>query len=200
MNFMGTAILMRMSGEKRISAPREAVWSALNDTDVLRRSLPGCETIERISDNDLVADVTAVVGPVKAKFKGKIRLSEIDPPNGCRISGEGHGGSAGFANGAATVALVSDGDGTVVKYDVEATVGGKLAGIGSRLVDAAARKTADDFFAEFSRIVAPDRLSDAAPDLAPAMAPSAAAHQGVSPLVWIPTLIVTVAFLTLLFA
>jgi carbon monoxide dehydrogenase subunit G len=191
---------MHMSGEQRISAPREAVWAALNDTNVLRRSLPGCEAIERIGDNDLVADITAVVGPVKAKFKGKIQLSEIDPPNGCRISGEGHGGSAGFANGAAIVALVSDADGTVVKYDVEATVGGKLARIGSRLVDAAARKTADDFFAEFSRIVAPDLLSDAAPDLAPAMAPSAAAHQGVSPLVWVPTLIVMVAFLTLLFA
>ena len=187
---------MRTTGEQRVAAPREAVWAALNNPDVLRRCLPGCETIDRISDHELVADVTATVGPVKAKFHGTVRLSEIDPPNGCRIAGEGQGGSAGFANGAATVTLVPDGDGTVVKYDVEATVGGKLAQIGSRLVDTTARKMADDFFAQFTRIVAqgptPDLVSDA---VSPA-----AAQQSVSPVVWVPTLIVMIAFLTLLFA
>ncbi len=187
---------MRMSGERRVAAPREAVWAALNDPDVLRRSIPGCETIDRISDHELAADVTAKVGPVKARFHGTVRLSEVDPPNGCRIAGESQGGSAGFANGAATVTLVPDGGGTVVKYDVEATVGGKLARIGSRLVDTTARKMADDFFTEFTRIVA----QGPTPDLEPAMVSPAAAQQSLSPLVWVPTLIVMIAFLTLLFA
>ena len=195
---------MRMSDEQRIAAPREAVWAALNDPEVLRRSIPGCETMEKVSDSELVADVTAKVGPVKAKFKGKVRLSDIDPPNGYRISGEGEGGAAGFANGAATVTLVPDGDGTLVRYDVEATVGGKLARMGSRLVDATARKMADDFFTEFGRIVTMEPtakpMADPTMDRETTMAARAAVHQGLSPMVWVPTLVVLMAFLALLFA
>jgi len=187
---------MRISDKQRILAPRESVWAALNDPEVLRRSIPGCETIEKVDSGGLVANVTAKVGPVKAKFKGTVQFSEIDPPNGCRIVGESQGGSAGFANGAATVSLLPDGDDTVIKYDVEATVGGKLAQIGSRLVDAAARKMADDFFAEFSRIVS----MAPAPGLQTAMAAPGVDPRSMSPMIWVPALIVTVAFLTLLFS
>lgn len=187
---------MRMSNEQRIAASQEIVWAALNDPEVLRRSIPGCETIERADNGALVADVTAKVGPVKAKFQGTVQFSEIDPPNGCRITGEGHGGSAGFANGAATVSLLPDGGDTVIKYEVEATVGGKLAQIGSRLVDATARKMADEFFAEFGKIVSVARTSG----LEPAMAAQAVAQQSLSPAIWVPTLIVMVAFFALLFA
>jgi len=187
---------MRMTDERRITASREVVWNALNDPEVLRRSIPGCESIEKVDEDALIADVTAKVGPVKAKFKGSVRFKDVDPPNGCRIVGESQGGSAGFANGAATVSLVPDGGDTVIKYDVEATVGGKLAQIGSRLVDSTARKMADDFFAEFSRIVA----MPPAPGLEPAMASPGVAPTGVSPMVWVPTLVVTVAFFALLFS
>lgn len=186
---------MRMSDRQLIAASREAVWAALQDPEVLRRSIPGCESIEKIDERHLVANVIAKVGPVKARFNGTIRLSEMDPPNGCRISGEGKSGSAGFASGAATVALTPDGDGTLVTYDVEATVGGKLAQIGSRVVDAAATKMADDFFAEFGRIVSRAPTTDLGPEMA-----AAAAYQGLSPMVWVPTLVVMMAFFVLLFA
>ncbi len=187
---------MRMSDEQRIAASREAVWAALNDPEVLRRCIPGCESMERTDSGALAADVIVKVGPVKAKFKGTVRLSEVDPPNGCRIAGESHGGSAGFANGAASVSLVADGGDTVIRYEVEATVGGKLAQIGSRLVDTAARKMADEFFAEFGQIVS---LAGAS-EIEPAMAARAVAQQSLSPAVWVPTLIVMVAFFALLFA
>lgn len=133
---------------------------------------------------------------MKAKFQGKVRLTEIDAPNGWRITGESHGGPAGFANGAATVSLVPDGDGTVIRYDVDATVGGKLAQIGSRLVDTTARKMAQDFFREFGAIVS----MRPPPALGPAIAARAAAQQSLSPAIWVPTLVVMVAFFALLFA
>jgi hypothetical protein len=144
---------MRMSAEQRVPATQQVVWEALNDPEVLRRSIPGCESVERTGDNELAAAVTAKVGPVKARFNGKIILNDIDPPSGYRLAGEGDGGAAGFAKGGATVTLEPDGDATLLKYEVEATIGGKLAQIGSRLVDAAARKMADDFFSRFNEIV-----------------------------------------------
>jgi hypothetical protein len=129
------------------------VWEALNDPEILKQSIPGCEEIEKLSDNQLAAKVTAKVGPVKARFGGKVTLSDLDPPNGYKITGEGSGGAAGFAKGGATVRLVDDGDGTKLNYVVEAHVGGKLAQIGSRLIDATARKMAEEFFTRFSGIV-----------------------------------------------
>ncbi|HSK39778.1 MAG TPA: carbon monoxide dehydrogenase subunit G, partial [Arenibaculum sp.] len=145
---------MDMTGQYRISAPRERVWDALNDPEVLRRSIPGCEELQKVSDTEYTAKVVAKVGPVKAKFSGKVTLSDIDPPSGYTITGEGSGGAAGFGKGGADVALVSDGpDVTVLSYTAHASVGGKLAQIGSRLVDATARKMADDFFARFSEAV-----------------------------------------------
>lgn len=144
---------MDMTGEYRIPAPRQTVWEALNDPEVLRQCIPGCEEIDKLSATEMTAKVTAKVGPVKARFSGKVTLSDLDPPNGYRISGEGTGGAAGFAKGGAAVKLADDGEGTRLNYTVEAHVGGKLAQIGSRLVDAAAKKVADDFFRNFKQKV-----------------------------------------------
>src|SRR5260221_12406531 len=144
---------MDMTGEFRIPAPRRKVWEALNEPEILRQSIRDCEEIEKVSPTDLAAKVTAKVGPVKARFGGKVTLSDLDPPNGYKITGEGSGGAAGFAKGGATVRLADDGDGTRLTYVVEAHVGGKLAQIGSRLIDATARKMGEDFFTRFSSIV-----------------------------------------------
>ena len=141
---------MEMSGEQLIPAPQQAVWEALNDPAVLKVCVPGCESIELIGENQYQVLMVARVGPVSAKFKGKLTLSDIKPPNSYAIAFEGQGGPAGFAKGGAQVRL-SAGDGkTKLAYDVKASVGGKLAQIGSRLVDAAAKKVADDFFRNFN--------------------------------------------------
>jgi len=145
---------MDMTGEVRIPAPRAKVWSALNDPEILKQCIPGCEEIDKSSDTEMTAKVRAKVGPVSARFSGKVLLSDLDPPNGYKISGEGTGGPAGFAKGGATVHLADDGAAaTVLSYTVDANVGGKLAQIGSRLIDATARKMAGDFFTKFSEIV-----------------------------------------------
>ena len=144
---------MEMQGERRIPAPRQQVWEKLNDPDTLKLCIPGCQEIERISDTEFTAKVKAKVGPVSATFNGKVRMTDLDPPSGYTISGEGTGGIAGFAKGGATVALTEEGGETILKYGVQAQVGGKLAQIGSRLVDGVARKMADDFFTKFAAAV-----------------------------------------------
>ncbi len=144
---------MDMTGEYRIAAPRQKVWDALNDPEILKQAIPGCETITKHSDTEMSATVRAKVGPVSARFGGKVTISDRDPPNGYRISGEGTGGPAGFAKGGATVTLREDNGETVLSYKVDANVGGKLAQIGSRLIDATARQMADNFFAKFAQIV-----------------------------------------------
>jgi len=142
---------MKISGQYRIPAPRATVWQALNDASVLKDCIPGCQSLERLSDNEMVATVRAKVGPVSATFKGNVSLSNVDPPNGCRISGEGQGGAAGFAKGAADVVLSENGDGTTqLAYTAEAQVGGKLAQVGARLIDATAKQMADQFFGAFT--------------------------------------------------
>ena len=146
---------MVMNGEVQLSAPRQLVWEKLNDTEALKASIPGCETLEKLSDNEFQAVATNKVGPVKARFKGKVRLSDLDPPNGYRISGEGDGGVAGFAKGGATVALSDKDGGTLLTYNVEAQIGGKLAQLGQRLVNGAAKKLADQFFTKFAAQFAP---------------------------------------------
>jgi carbon monoxide dehydrogenase subunit G len=144
---------MDMTGEYRISAPRSRVWEALNDPEILKQCIPGCEEIQKQSDTEMTAKVVAKVGPVKAKFAGKVTLGDIDPPNGYTITGEGSGGAAGFGKGGAKVNLAEDGADTVLTYTAHAQVGGKLAQIGSRLIDGTARKMADDFFAKFTQVV-----------------------------------------------
>jgi uncharacterized protein len=144
---------MEMTGEYRIPASRETVWAALNDPDMLRACIPGCEELEKVSDTEFRATAKMKVGPVSARFKGRVTLSDLDPPNGYKISGEGEGGVAGFAKGGATVALAEKDGGTALTYDVEAQIGGKLAQLGQRLVNGSAKKLADEFFANFAEAV-----------------------------------------------
>jgi len=145
---------MKMTGEEVIAAPRQAVWNALNDPEILKQCITGCEEVKKKSDKEFEAKVTAKVGPVKATFVGDVKLSKLNPPRSYVISGEGKGGVAGFAKGGATIRLSDTGDAaTKLSYDVDAQVGGKLAQIGSRLIDSTARKMATDFFKKFNRIV-----------------------------------------------
>lgn len=164
---------MDMTGEYRIPAPRQRVWAALNDPEILKAAIPGCEELNKVGDNDLEARVKAKVGPVSATFTGKVTLSDLNPPESYRISGEGKGGAAGFAKGGAEVNLTEDGSGTILRYTAKADVGGKLAQIGSRLIQGTAKKMADDFFGKFSAIVG-DRFAaeqPAAPEPAPTLPP-----------------------------
>ena len=191
---------MDLTGEYRIPATREKVWEALNDPEILKQCIDGCQELNKDSDTEFSAKVTAKVGPVKAKFAGKVTLSELDPPNGYTISGEGQGGVAGFAKGGADVKLADDGGETVLSYEAKAEVGGKLASVGSRLVEGVAKKQADDFFGKFSEIVGGDAEPAAA---APAEAPAPAAagdSEGISPMVWGIGLVVVVGLLLYIFA
>lgn len=144
---------MEMTGEERIPASQAGTWAALNDPEILKACVPGCESIERLAENEYQVLMVARIGPVSAKFKGKLALSDLKPPHSYAIAFEGQGGAAGFGKGAAQVQLAPDGDGTRLSYQVHANVGGKLAQIGSRLVDGAAKKIAQDFFAAFNEKV-----------------------------------------------
>ncbi|WP_026619575.1 uncharacterized protein M728_000024 [Ensifer sp. WSM1721] len=144
---------MEMKGEERIAAARDTVWQCLNDPDILRRCIPGCQSLEMKSPTELAAVVKVKIGPVSATFNGNVTLSNLSPPASYTISGEGKGGVAGFAKGGADVTLSEEGDETVLRYDVRAEVGGKLAQLGSRLIDSTARKLAQQFFADFNLIV-----------------------------------------------
>ena len=196
---------MDMTGEFRIPAPRQKVWDALNDPMILKQSIPGCEEIEKLSATEMAAKVTAKVGPVKARFGGKVTLSDLDPPNGYKITGEGTGGAAGFAKGGATVRLSDEGGSTRLNYTVEAHVGGKLAQIGSRLIDATARKMADDFFARFAEVVggppaAPIEVgTPMAPATTAAAAPTPSAGLRLPPAIWVTGLAVVVLVLLYIF-
>jgi carbon monoxide dehydrogenase subunit G len=144
---------MTMNGQVQLPASREVVWAKLNDPEVLITCIPGGEQLEKVSDSEFRAIATVKVGPVKARWKGKVKLSDLDPPNSYRIVGEGDGGVAGFARGGAKVSLSDKDGGTLLSYDVEAQIGGKLAQLGQRLINSAAKKTADDFFSKFSTAV-----------------------------------------------
>ncbi len=146
---------MQQTGEHRIAAPRARVWEALNDAEVLKRCIDGCEALSKTGDNAYHAVVRVRLGPVNAVFSGDVMLSDLDPPNGYTLAVGAKGGAAGFASGTARVTLAADGEGTLLGYAAEGKVGGKLAQIGQRLIDAAARKTADDFFQAFARELAP---------------------------------------------
>jgi carbon monoxide dehydrogenase subunit G len=186
---------MDLTGEYRIPAPREAVWQALNDPEVLRACIPGAESLEKLSDTEFQAAVKAKVGPVSARFQGKVTLSDLEPPSRYTISGEGTGGAAGFAKGGADVALAEAGDGgTVLSYRANVQVGGKLAQVGSRLVAGTARKMADEFFGRFAERLGGAR---AAPAAAEAEAP-AAERPAVRPAVWIAILVAAVVVLLLI--
>jgi carbon monoxide dehydrogenase subunit G len=216
---------MKMSGEYRIEAQREEVWRLLNDPEALRQSIPGCEELTKTGDDSFEAKVRAKVGPVSAKFAGTVTLSDINPPESYTISGEGKGGAAGFAKGGAKVRLDADGTTTVLHYEVDAKVGGKLAQLGSRLIEGSAKKMADDFFGRFAELaaggpsaseeaeMAAKAMAGAAPGhaapegatLAAASEPQAetaprAAKKRLGPVSWVALLVVALAILLALFA
>ena len=183
---------MEFTGKYTIPASREDVWTALNDENILKQCIDGCEELKKESDVEFSARVTAKIGPVKAKFSGKVNLTEIDPPNGYHISGEGQGGVAGFAKGGASVQLTDVEGGTILAYKASAEVGGKLASVGSRLVEGVAKKTADDFFGKFSDIVSgnvaevesENLLDQQKVDNDVASVRQDSSSPGVSPIVW----------------
>jgi len=144
---------MTMNGEAILPASQADVWLKLNDPETLKACIPGCQSLETDGDHGFVAVARVKLGPVSATFKGKVTLSDIDPPNGYKISGEGEGGVAGFAKGGATVHLETVPEGTKLTYDVEAQIGGKLAQLGGRLINGVAKKMADEFFANFAKAV-----------------------------------------------
>ncbi|HYB56446.1 MAG TPA: carbon monoxide dehydrogenase subunit G [Alphaproteobacteria bacterium] len=197
---------MEMSGEYRISAPRARVWEALNDADILKQCIPGCESIEKISPTEFSAKVVAKVGPVKATFTGEVKLSDLVPPKSYKISGEGKGGAAGFAKGGAAVTLEEAGAETVLRYTAQGNVGGKLAQIGSRLIDGTARKLADEFFGKFAATVggAPAEAAATSAEASAALAaePSARPEHiaGLPPVVWIGGVVLLIFLLLIIFA
>jgi len=147
---------MEMTGERRIAAPRQRVWEALNDPAVLQAAIPGCESVERTADDAFQAKVAVKLGPMSARFGGKVQLTNINPPESYTISGEGQGGAMGFAKGGADVSLEEVGpEDTILRYNVKAQVGGKMAQLGARLIDSTAKSMADQFFDRFAAQVAP---------------------------------------------
>ena len=143
-----------MSGEERIAAPVQKVWEALNDPEILKACIPGCESLEKRSDTELAAVVSLKIGPIKAKFNGQVELKNLNPPHSYTIAGEGKGGVAGFAKGGADVELKPDGaDTTVLTYTAKADVGGKIAQLGSRLIQSTSKKLAGEFFSNFNKTV-----------------------------------------------
>jgi carbon monoxide dehydrogenase subunit G len=192
---------MDMTGERRIAAPRQVVWEGLNDTTTLKASIPGCESLEKTADNQMKATAAIKLGPISARFNGAVTLSDIDAPNSYTITGEGQGGVAGFAKGGAKVFLTDDAGDTLLKYEVNAQVGGKLAQLGARLIDATAKQMAEQFFTKFSAEVRKLVPADAVPEVPPAAAapvpppveatpppaaPPVAPPSAVSPLALIP--------------
>jgi carbon monoxide dehydrogenase subunit G len=165
---------MDMTGERRIAAPRQAVWEGLNDTEILRASIPGCESLEKTGDNQMKAVAAVKLGPISARFNGAVTLTDIDAPNSYTIMGEGQGGVAGFAKGGAKVFLTDDEGATLLKYAVHAQVGGKLAQLGARLIDATAKQMAEQFFRKFSGEVEKPFVHEAVPEVAAAAPPPAA--------------------------
>ncbi len=208
---------MEFAGRYTIPAPPETVWEGLNDPNVVKACIPGCEQIEKTTPTDFLATARLKIGPVSATFKGKVSLSELDQPHRCVLSGEGQGGVAGFAKGSAEVLLEPDGAGTILTYRAKANVGGKLAQIGQRLIDGAAKQIADDFFDRFSKAVAAAPVS-AATETAEAVSATTEAiappprsvreqlqeaedrrRNGLAPEIWVVGLIAIVAILLVVF-
>lgn len=173
---------MEMTGEQRIGASRERVWDALNDPDVLRQCIPGCQSLTREDDGRLSAVAEVKIGPIGARFRGVVALSDLDPPNGYTISGQGSGGVAGSAKGGAKVRLRDEGGATLLTYEVVAEVGGRMAQLGGPLIDATARQMAQKFFAKFEEVVSGEAAAaPVAVSAAPAVAPAAQAPASVAP-------------------
>lgn len=198
---------MDLEGRYSISAPAEVVWAALNDPETLKFCIPGCEKIEKTSPTTFDAVATVKIGPVKATFRGKVGLSELDPPHRCRLTGEGQGGVAGFAKGDAEVVLTPEGETTILTYRAKASVGGKLAQIGQRLIDGAAKQIADDFFARFTQALTTaqsEPMLEPDPEVVPDQTAARSAYIGsqrdkFAPEIWLLGLIGVVVILVLIF-
>jgi uncharacterized protein len=185
---------MDMTGEQIIPLPRQRVWEALNDPEILKACIPGCESIERVTDLEYKIAMTAAIGPVKAKFAGKLLLSELNPPESYTLAFEGSGGVAGFGKGDAKVQLADEGAETRLAYTAHATVGGKLAQVGSRLIDGVAKKMAEEFFVKFNQTIAPVEAESAS---AAPVAPGARTG-GIPGWVWLVAAIVIALVVALL--
>jgi carbon monoxide dehydrogenase subunit G len=181
---------MEMTGEQLIPALQAEVWRGLNDPEVLKVCISGCESIEKLTDTEYAVVTMAAIGPVKARFKGKLRLADLEPPNSYSLSFDGQGGAAGFGKGSAQVSLTTEAAGTRLRYAVKAQVGGKLAQIGSRLIDGVAKKMADDFFTAFNQ-----KIGGQVPAAAE---PPAEAAAGAAPLWWVVSLIAVMFLLVYL--
>ena len=200
---------MEFSGRYVIPASPEAVWAALNDPEVLKGCINGCERMEKTDASHFVAAVTLKIGPVKATFNGKVALEDADPPRRCVLKGEGQGGVAGFAKGEAEIVLTPEDGGTTLTYKAKATIGGKLAQIGQRLIDGAAKQIADDFFARFANVVGTtpgailpqERESIHVEAQLPAdgLAEEEARREGLAPEIWVVGLIAVIVILLILF-
>ena len=164
---------MDINGTQAIAAPRQAVWDALNDPAVLKACLPGCESVERVSPEEFKVVMAASIGPLRARFNGTLRMSDVVAPQSCTMAFEGQGGAIGFGKGTSAVTLTETAEGTELGYTAQAQIGGKLAQVGSRLIDSVARKMADDFFTAFRKQLAPPA---SAPAAVPAAVPAAAAQ------------------------
>ena len=197
---------MDLKEERRIAAPREAVFAALNDPEVLAKAIPGCESLDKVSDTEFAATVTAKVGPVRAKFKGQVTLSDLNPPESYTITGEGKGGAAGFAKGGAVINLADDGaGGTIMTYEVKADVGGKLAQLGGRLIEGTSKKLAGEFFGTFEQLVVEsvgggvaataeaEAPAEAAPTVGEPAVVETPAKQGMGKGIWIPIAVAAAA-------
>lgn len=198
---------MEFAGRYLIPAAPEFVWAALNDPDVLKACVPGCERLARVDAHRFDAVASLRIGPVKATFKANIEQSDLDPPRRCILKGEGRGGVAGFARGEAEVLLAAEGSDTVLSYSARATLGGKLAQIGQRLIDGAARQIADDFFSRFaaqikahpSPVAKPASAAAAPQPESQGVSPCAARREGLAPEIWVIGLIAVIVILLVLF-
>jgi uncharacterized protein len=196
---------MQMTGEQRIAAPREKVWAALNDPEVLRRSIPGCQSLEKDGDDRMRAVVEVRIGPIGAKFNGAVTFTDVNPPESYTITGQGQGGTVGTAKGGARVRLVPEGNATLLSYDVDAEVGGRLAQLGGPIIDATAKQLAAKFFRQFGAevegvappVAAPAAMAEATSTVATAaqtaVAPTAAAQPSPSGTPWAWILAVVLA-------
>ena len=193
---------MDFQGRYLIASPPGPVWAALHDPEVLASCIPGSETVKRLSDTDYEAVATIKIGPVKARFSGKVNWQDTAPPAGYThagvLSGEGKGGPAGFAKGQSQVLLAEEGGGTVLTYSAKATVGGKLAQIGQRLIDSTAKSIADNFFANFEALMREGSKVEGKP-AAPPPAKRPPAEEGLKPQIWVAGLVATVVLLLILF-
>jgi carbon monoxide dehydrogenase subunit G len=200
---------MQFTGRYLIAAPPEAVWAALNDPAVLKTCIPGCEALDKTDPNTFSGAAKVKIGPVSATFRGKVELTDLDPPQRCVLKGEGQGGVAGFVKGEAEVLLSPDAESTVLTYTAKATVGGKLAQVGQRLIDGAARQIADEFFARFSSEVTTMQAAPGPEEPGMALAtppqvpqdgsPTLPVREGVAPEIWVVGLIAIIVILLVLF-